>query len=155
MRRFILLLAAVLMFAGCAEYRQISVDNVSLAGFRFHGTSSATIEIQAEVENPTAHAISVQNVDAVLLRNGREFARFSLEEVPVAAPDTLSVVTVPLRATVSDPISIITAGLDFSSWDLDDFTVNGKITVRSDAGYKKTFRMKKTPARDLLKMIKL
>ena len=149
-----LLLMAALMAAGCAEYRQISVENVVLAGFRFNGTSSATIELEADVYNPTPHVIFLDEVDAVLFREGREFARFALEDTPSAAADTLSKVRIPVRASVMDPISIISAGLNFNSWNLDDLVVDGRIVLRSDAGYKKAFRMKKTPVKDILKMIK-
>ena len=133
-----LLLVSALLAAGCAEYRQISVENVALAGFRFNGTSSATIELEV---------IFLDEVDAVLFREGKEFARFALEDKPSAAADTNSKVRIPVRASVSDPISIISAGLNLSSWNLDDL-------VKSDAGYKKTFRMKKTPVKDILRMIK-
>ena len=149
-----LLLMAALMAAGCAEYRQISVENVALAGFRFNGTSSATIELEADVYNPTPHVIFLDEVDAVLFREGREFARFTLEDTPSAPADTLSKVRIPVRASVMDPISIISAGLNFNSWNLDNLVVDGRIVLRSDAGYKKTLRMKKTPVKDILKMIK-
>ena len=154
MRRIVLLLVAALMAAGCAEYRQISVDSVTLAGFRFNGTSSATIDLDADVCNPTAHVVSIDEVDAVLFREGKEFARFTLEDTPSAPADTCSKVRIPVRASVSDPISIISAGLNLSSWNLDDLVVDGRIVVKSDAGYKKTFRMKKTPVKDILRMIK-
>ena len=154
MRRIVLLLMAALMAAGCAEYRQISVENVALAGFRFNGTSSATIELEADVYNPTPHVIFLDEVDAVLFREGREFARFTLEDTPSAPADTLSKVRIPVRASVMDPISIISAGLNFNSWNLDNLVVDGRIVLRSDAGYKKTLRMKKTPVKDILKMIK-
>ena len=149
-----LLLVSALMAAGCAEYRQISVENVALAGFRFNGTSSATIELAADVYNPTPHVIFLDEVDAVLFREGKEFARFALEDKPSVAADTNSKVRIPVRASVMDPISIISAGLNFNSWNLDDLVVDGRIVLRSDAGYKKAFRMKKTPVKDILRMIK-
>ena len=98
--------------------------------------------------------IFLDEVDAVLFREGKEFARFALEDKPSAAADTGSKVRIPVRASVSDPISIISAGLNLSSWNLDDLVVDGRIVVKSDAGYKKTFRMKKTPVKDILRMIK-
>ena len=154
MRRIVLLLVSALLAAGCAEYRQITIENGALAGFRFNGTSSATIELEADVYNPTPHVIFLDEVDAVLFREGKEFARFALEDKPSAAADTGSKVRIPVRASGSDPISIISAGLNLSSWNLDDLVVDGRIVVKSDAGYKKTFRMKKTPVKDILKMIK-
>ena len=152
-----LLLVSALLAAGCAEYRQVSVENVALAGFRFNGTSSATIELEADVYNPTPHVIFLDEVDAVLFREGKEFARFALEDKPSANsfPSLKrTAVRIPVRASVSDPISIISAGLNLSSWNLDDLVVDGRIVVKSDAGYKKTFRMKKTPVKDILRMIK-
>lgn len=42
----------------------------------------------ADVDNPTMHTISVEEVDAVLLREGKEFVRFTLEGTPSAGPGT-------------------------------------------------------------------
>ena len=112
-------------FTGLGPW-QISVENVALAGFRFNGTSSATIELEADVYNPTPHVIFLDEVDAVLFREGKEFARFALEDKPSVAADTNSKVRIPVRASVSDPISIISAGLNLSSWNLDDLVESGR-----------------------------
>lgn len=154
MRRIVLLLAAVVMISGCADYRQISVDGVALESFRFNGTSSATIVLVAQVDNPTMHTVSLEEVDAVLLKEGKEFVRFTLDGTPSARPETDGPVRIPVLASVLDPISIITAGLDLKSWNQDDLTVEGKMVLCSDGKFKKTIRFRNTPVKDIVNNIK-
>ena len=75
MRRIVLLLSTLLLLTGCAEYRQISVDNVTVGSFRFNGTSSATIVLKALIDNPTGHTITLDTLDAVLFRDGKDFGK--------------------------------------------------------------------------------
>lgn len=154
MRRFVLLISAVLVLGACSDYRKVSVGDVSIAEFRFNGTSSATVKVNAEVDNPTRHNFWVDNMDAVLIKEGRDFASFALEGKPEVGPDTVCVVGIPIRVSVLDPIAVITAGLNLESWNLDEFVVNGKITVRSDCGLKKTIRLNKVPLGALLNAIR-
>lgn len=154
MRRIVLLLSTLLLLTGCAEYRQISVDNVTVGSFRFNGTSSATIVLKALIDNPTGHTITLETLDAVLLREGKDFVKFSLDGAPAAAPRSKDTVDIPIKASVLDPISIITAGLDFKSWNMEDFVVDGKVVVRSDGGFRNTLNMKKTPLEDIVNGLK-
>ena len=154
MRRFVLLLAAALLVAGCAEYKQIKVDSVSDGSFRFNGTSSAVNELAADVDNPTRHTLYVESVDAVLLREGREFVLFSLQDTVSSGAGTRGVVMIPVKASVVDPISIITSGLDFSTWDMNLFTVEGKVVLKTDSGVKKTLRLRNVQLRELVNMFK-
>ena len=155
MRRIVLLLAAVvLLLSGCTDYRQIRIDGVTPGSFRFNGTSSATVELKVQVDNPTARTVSVESVDAVLLREGREFVRFSLEDKVSAAPRTKSTVSLPVRASVLDPVGIISAGLDFKSWRLEDFVVDGSVVLSLDGKMKKTVRLRKVPLKDIVNALK-
>ena len=149
-----LLLAASLLLAGCAGYSEIRVEEVRLGSFRFNGTSSATIGLEATVDNPTRYTIALEEVDAVLLRGGKDFARFSLEGKPSVAPRSTSGVSIPVKASVLDPVGIITSGLDFGSWALDDFAVSGKAVFSADGGMKKTVRMKNVPLKEIVESIK-
>lgn len=154
MKRIVLLLSALLMLAGCAEYRQITVDEVTVGSFRFTGTSSASIVLNATVNNPTRHTISIETVDAILMREGKDFIKFSLDGRPSAAPDTVSTVSIPVKASALDPISIITAGLNLKSWKLEDLMVNGKIVLVTDGGARKTMRLKNVPLSDIVDRLK-
>lgn len=154
MNRFVFFLIAVVLFAGCTDYRQIKVDNVRLERFEFKGTSSALITLKADVANPTGRTLSLETLEATLLRDGKEFAYFTLEDVPSAGPRSDSEILVPVKASVADPIAIIAAGLDMDSWDLDAFVVDGKLVIKSDGGVKKTVRLRKTPLRKLVESFK-
>lgn len=150
MRRIVLILSVILILAGCSDYRQISINDVTVGSFRFNGTSSATIVLVAKVDNPTGHAVSLEEIDAVVLREGKDFIGLSLEEKASAAPFSSSEISIPVRASVLDPVAIITAGLDFESWDLDNFVVDGKIVLASGGGMKKTLSLKKVPLKQLM-----
>ena len=154
MRRFVILLAAAALLTGCAGYNEIRVEGVALGGLRFNGTSSATIELKATVDNPTKYTIAIEEVDAVLMRTGKEFARFSLEDKPAAAPGKKEVVEIPVKASVLDPVAIITSGLNFRSWAIEDFTVEGKIVLSADGGKKRTLHLKKVPLESIVERIK-
>lgn len=154
MRRIVLIFSVILMLAGCSGYRQISVDDVTVGSFRFNGTSSATIVLVAKVGNPTRHAVYLEEIDAVVLREGKNFIGLSLEEKVSAAPFSSSEVRIPVRASVLDPVAIITAGLDFDSWDLDNFVVDGKIVLSSGGGMKKTLSLKKVPMKKIMEEMK-
>lgn len=144
MRRIVYAFFAVVLLAGCSGYRQISIDNVAFSGLSFRSTSSAVIKLSADVCNPTDRPLSLESVDAVLLREGKDFVYFTLDGTPSVAQDTCSTVAFSLNAVAADPISILTAGLNFSSWDAGDYMVDGRLTVRY-GNMKKVFRVKKMP----------
>ena len=154
MRRIILLLPALLLLAGCTGYRQVSVGQVALGSLRFNGTSSATIVLEATVNNPTEHVIAIESADAVLLRDGREFVRLTLDGTSSAQPGTVSKVRIPVKASVLDPIAIITAGLDLRSWELDDYKVDGKIVLSADGSRKKTLKLNKVPLENIINSVR-
>ena len=105
-------------------------------------------------DNPTRHTLYVESVDAVLLREGREFVLFSLQDTVSSGAGTRGVVMIPVKASVVDPISIITSGLDFSTWDMNLFTVEGKVVLKTDSGVKKTLRLRNVQLRELVNMFK-
>lgn len=150
MRKFVYFFIAVVLLAGCTEYRQISMDNMAVAGFSLSSTSSAAIKFKVDICNPTDRSLSLESLDAVLLREGKDFVYFSLEGRPSVAMDTCCTVAVHVKATAADPISILTAGLDFSSWNLEDYVVDGKLVFRL-GNMKKTVRVKKVPLEEFIK----
>ncbi len=154
MKRILFVVMAAVLAAGCSGYRQVRVDDLALGGFEFKGTSSAVIRIDAKVSNPSRHALSLESVDAVLVKEGKDFIAFSLDGCPSAAPCSDTTVVIPIRASVVDPIAIISSGLDFRSWDQDQFLIEGKAVVKADNGIKKTLRFRRMPLKEFLDLIK-
>lgn len=154
MKRIVLLLAAVgLLLSGCTDYRQIRIEGVSLDSFRFNGTSSASITLNVQVNNPTDRTVAVESVDAVIMREGKEFVRISLEEKVQAAPEKVSGVLLPVRASVMDPVAIITSGLDFRSWHMEDYVVDGRIVLSADGKMKKTVKLRNVSLKEIVNSI--
>ena len=73
---------------------------------------------------------------------------------PTLLSPTQSTVSLPVRASVLDPVGIISAGLDFRSWRLEDFVVDGSIVLSLDGKMKKTVRLREVPLKDIVNALK-
>ena len=66
------------------------------------------------------------------------------------APDTDMTVIIPIEGKVVDPIGILSSGLDFKSWNKDNFSVEGTFTVKMGKCAKQRVRINNTPVRTIL-----
>ena len=148
MRNLVLLAGLLVAISSCQNYRDIVVADFQLDGFQFKNTTSAQLNVSALVDNPTRATLSIMEGEAVIKKEGKDF-------IVLTIPQTYSVAPVSdIEASVLNPIEIIATGLNFASWNLKQFTVDGKITVKSNKGFKKVFRLKDEPLEDVLKALK-
>lgn len=154
MKRFTGLLLSVVLLWGCSDYRRIEVGNITLDSVRFINTATAAISLKADVKNPAKKAVVLENFDAVLFKEGKEFAQFCLADTSVAAPGENLAVPVKVEAKVLDHIALISTGLNLKSWNLDNFTVSGKFTVKMDGVPKKRIKFRNRPLKSIFGIIK-
>lgn len=154
MKRFIWLLLFTFLLWGCNDYRQIEVEHITLNSMRFVNTTTAAINLEADVKNPTKRAVSLENLNAVLFKEGKKFAKFCLTDNFVATPGENIAVPINIEAKVLDHIALISTGLNLKSWNLDNFTVSGKFTVKMDGVPKKRIKFKNKPLKSILGIIK-
>ncbi len=133
------------LLTGCTQYRQLELGDITFRSLNFKNTTSIEITCDIEVKNPSKYVISVDKLDAALYKEDMIFAEFDLVDVPVIPAKSEEKVSVTLRATVSDPLALITTGLDFDNWNMEDFTIDGKIVLASDGKYKKVINLNHIP----------
>ena len=55
----------MLLLVSCNDYRKIEVSNVSINSVKIKSTTKATLEVKAEVKNPTKKSISLLNAEGM------------------------------------------------------------------------------------------
>lgn len=152
MKRFsIILLFAVLLLSGCNQYKDVRIESVKVTSVNFKKTTSATVELDVLADNPTKRTLSLPVFEGMLMKEDKEFATFQLSNEPSLAPETEGHFAVKIDLSISDPISLLTVGLNILSWSVDDFKLNGKVTIQSSTGGRKSFKFKNMPLSKVIK----
>ncbi len=147
-RSIIFTLLFMLLLSGC-QVRKIGIRNVSLGSVHLESTSAADVELIVDMDNPGKSAISLIHAEASLYRDGKEFARAVLMETAIASPGFSGELPVKLQVSFVDPMALLTIGLNFGSWSLDSFSVDGKAVIKGNGG-KRTLRMNNIPLQKLV-----
>ena len=139
----------MLLLVSCNDYRKIEVSNVSINSVKIKSTSKATLEVKAEVKNPTKKCISLLNAEGMLLKENKDIL-FSLADTVTLAPGADMTIIIPVDGKVVDPIGILSSGLDIKSWNKDNFSVDGAFTVKMGKCVKQRVKINNTPVRTIL-----
>lgn len=154
MKKLLLILVALgCIFGGCANYRQISLEDVQLGKIKMAGMTKADVGLKLLVNNPTKATFTVEDISGMVYKEGVEFARISMFEPFQVAPGTPSDANAILRVEIADPVSALVMGLNFKSWNLDQFTVDAKVRVKGK-GLKKNFTFEGKPLKELVEDLK-
>lgn len=154
MKRSILFIAfALLIFSSCSKLGEIELMNVELKSFKLLNTTSANIEVEYTINNPSNKRIILDNVDAYLKKSGANFAKISLIDADTVASKRISVNRLSLKLDLLDPLSLFSMGLNLSKWQYTDFTVDARALVKSPTGWKKRIKLKDVEIEDLIKKL--
>lgn len=154
MKKLLLILVALsCLLSGCANYRQISLEDVQLGKIKMAGMTKADIGLKLLVNNPTRATFTVEDISGMVYKEGVEFARISMFDPFQVAPGTPSATDAILRLEISDPVSALVMGLDFGSWKMEQFTVDAQVQVKGK-GLKKNFTFKDKPLKELVEDLK-
>lgn len=146
MRRYLLLGAImVALLTNCSKFYAIEMGGATLKGFKLTGTSSAEIELEVSVDNPSGRAIYLDGVDGFLKKEGINFAQLSLVEADTIAARQVSVNSVKFKIDIVDPLSLLSMGLNLSKWDYSDFTLDVRGVVRTTKGGRRVVKFKGLP----------
>ena len=156
MKKFaLILLAAASILAGCANYKQIRVEDINVGKLKMVALNAAQVDVDLEVYNPTKATFELAGVDIAVVKEGAEFAKINQVEgrKVLVAPGNPSKATLVLRAEVTDPMQVLAAGLNPQKWDLDLFRANGTIWVKKGKMTKK-IKVEDMPLKDLVDFLK-
>jgi len=139
-----------LLTTACTNYKNIEVRSVKLNSFKLVSTSRASIELEYIIDNPTGAAIILSSGEGIITKKGLDFAQLEVQKPDTLPPRTVKNGKLVVNAVLLDPMSLLSMGLNISSWKAEDFHVNTKMVFRTTSGYKKTLRHKNIPLKDLI-----
>ena len=156
MKKFtLILLAAASILAGCANYKQIRIEDINVGKLKMVALNAAQVDVDLEVFNPTKATFELAGVDIAVVKEGAEFAKITQvegDEVLVAPGDPAKA-TLVLRAEITDPMQVLVTGFDPQKWNLDLFRANGAIWVKKGKMTKK-IKVEDMPLKDLVDFLK-
>ena len=148
--KILYLLMIGILFAGCAQYKEIEIEDVRISKVNMHSAKEIDLQFSVEVENPSGTPFKLQSIDGVLYRNGAEFAKLILLEEVTAPARFTGDVEANCRLALSNPMAALALGLNMASLNNDTFTVDFVATVKGGA-LKKNFRYKDVPLSQIIK----
>ena len=156
MKKFILvLLAAASILAGCANYKQVRIEDINVGKLKMVALNAAQVDVSLEVFNPTKATFELAGVDIAVAKEGVEFMKITQVqgEKVLVAPGNPSEATLVLRAEVTDPMQVLVTGLNPQNWDLDLFKANGAIWIKKGKITRKIM-VEDMPLKDLVDFMK-
>ncbi|MEG1088922.1 MAG: hypothetical protein RSE02_05565 [Bacteroidales bacterium] len=155
MRKYLIIIVALVsILSGCKGYRDISIGNIELEKFKLTSASKVDVVIGVDVFNPTKANFTLINVDGVLFRNDVPFANLSLLKDVYIPTLHNGKALVNCRIELLDPMAVLVMGLNIKSWNMDEFRIKLKATVKKGA-FKKSFKINNIPLDKVIKKIKL
>lgn len=149
-RLLFLTLFPIVLLASCTNFSEVDIKNIKLHEFNLVNTSRANVSFEYLIDNPTNSTLTVTSADGFITKNGVNFAQLGLLKADTIAPRTVSSSVVAIQVNLLDPISLLSMGLNVSSWRVQDFNLDARITVKTSSGYKKIFKFKNVPLEHLV-----
>ncbi len=146
-----MLLASVLLLAGCRDYRDIRVTSCSIESLSPHGLRSAGIALCVGVSNP-AREIRLSDMEGTVRLGGEALGTFNAEPVVIPAK-SFSEVDVDAQVHADASMSFMQAISLFSRLDPKECTVDISLTVKIKGGLRKRLSFKNVPVMDFLRKV--
>jgi hypothetical protein len=152
MRRLTVIFILCLAFlSSCSPAKHLNIEKIGLAEFRMESSTKANAVFNVTVENTAQYPVQLIFMDATIKKDMELFATISLKDTAVVASFSKETVKVPFEITLCDPMSLLSMGLNVRNWNIDDFMVNGKVTLAGNKGAKSSRKIKDMPLGTLVK----
>jgi len=152
-RLLVSLLFVSLLFTSCTKLGQVQIKEVNVKSVKLINTSSAEVEVEFIVHNPTNKDLFLCNAEGVLKRGAVNFATVSLIRCDTVVANRISVNRLSLRLNMVDPLSLLSMGLNMSQWKFSDFKVDARAVIRPSKGTRRVIKIKDMPLEDLSKRL--
>lgn len=155
MKKFFgLFIIFTLLLSSCSNYRSIEVEDLSVSSLKLKSASKIDLGLKAHVENPTRATFELVDVNGIVYKGDMPFANILLLENSVMPPFYEGDIPINCRVELIDPMAVLVMGLNIKSWNISDFKLDVKATVKKGA-IKKSFKMNNIPLDKLVKKFKL
>jgi hypothetical protein len=144
------MVVAVLALAGCAKYKDISLEHVAFKQFNMTSLSTAKITILATVNNPVGKKIALEGLEGVLKIDKKPFAQFHLDSTLVFAAKSVSEQEGVLVLRIRDMSPLFSGVIDLDETLLEKLSLDLETTVKS-GGFKRTLKEYDVPIKQFVK----
>ena len=149
-RLLFLTLFPIVLLANCTNFSEVDIKNIKLHEFNLVNTSRADVSFEYLVDNHTNSTLIVTSAEGFITKNGVNFAQLGLTKSDTITSRSVTSNLVAIKVDLLDPISLLSMGLNISSWRAQDFNLDARITVKTSSGYKKIFKFKNVPLEHLV-----
>lgn len=149
-RLLLLVVVVILASSGCSKLKEVDVRDMKVNKFELVNTTTANIEIEYLVENPSGRTITVEGVDGVLKKGGVNFAYATMLSADTVPPRMASINGIIFRIQINDPLSLLAVGMNVARWDLDEFRLDAVFVLRVSGAGKKTLKYKDVPLKNIV-----
>lgn len=154
MKRLLVLLAFLpLVLSSCSKLVEVEVRELELKSFQLLSTTSANIEVEYVIHNPTSKKLMLDNVNGFLKKGDVNFAQVTLIEADTVAAKRVSINRLVFKLDIQDPLSLLSMGLNISKWHYSDFTVDARAVVKTSGGGRRIIKFKDMSMENLLKRL--
>ena len=154
MKRLLVLLAFLpLVLSSCSKLGEVEVRELELKSFQLLSTTSANIEVEYVIHNPTSKKLMLDNVNGFLKKGDVNFAQVTLIEADTVAAKRVSINRLVFKLDIQDPLSLLSMGLNISKWHYSDFTVDARAVVKTSGGGRRAIKFKDMSMENLLKRL--
>ncbi len=149
-RLLFLTLLSFVLFSSCTNFSELDVKEVKLKKFKLVNTSKADVTFEYLVDNPTKTTLIITSAEGFITKKGVNFAQIGLSAPDTISPKAITYSMLTFQVDLLDPISLLSMGLNVSSWRVQDFNLDARITVKTAGGMKKILRFKDVPLERLI-----
>lgn len=149
-RLLFLTLFPIVLLASCTNFSEVDIKNIKLHEFNLVNTFRANVTFEYLIDNPTNSSLIITSADGFITKKGVNFAQLGLIKSDTIVSRSVTSNLVAIEVDLLDPISLLSMGLNISSWRVQDFNLDARITVKTSSGYKKIFKFKNVPLEHLV-----
>ncbi len=144
-RLFYLILIATMLGTGCSKFREVDIKELSVSKFELINTTTANIEVEYIIENPSSKSFTLRSADGVLKKGGVNFANATLISADIVDPRVVSINRIKFRVELNDPLSLLSMGMNVSRWNLNDFRLDAVFVIKPSGSRSRTLKYKDIP----------
>ncbi|MBQ0006920.1 MAG: hypothetical protein KBS57_05920 [Alistipes sp.] len=134
----------------CTRIQEPEIRDINLNNITLNGLTEADIRVSFTAVNPNRLPLSAEAVSGEVFIKNTPAAEFTLTNAPLTVLSKSSAtLEACINVRITDPLSILSAGIDLRKPDLSQLTIDAGISFRI-GDTRKFFKLKKYPLRSLL-----
>lgn len=124
--------------SGCTKLQEPRISDISVTECDIKGLTSADVCFSFTIGNPNKKSLSAESATGEIFINGASIAEITLTDAPLTAPaQSTSTIKTCFNIRITDPLSMLAAGISLRDPDLRRLTADADISIRIGSSTKK------------------